>query len=98
MTDLGYENISFDEKTQRVFFIDTENSIVVDKEKIKSGIPSITLILMLILVFSDNPKDWNSTYYIATFDECGQYGTCLSYHTDMMCNNYHIDFNYYTGE
>ena len=38
LTDLGYENISYDQETQKVFFIDTENSIIVDKDKIIEGI------------------------------------------------------------
>ena len=37
LMDLGYDNISYDEDTQRVFFIDTENSVVVDKQKIMDG-------------------------------------------------------------
>jgi hypothetical protein len=86
LMDLGYENISFDEDTQKVFFIDTENSIIADKEKIKE----------------DNPNDWNSTYYIAKFDDCkiygNNFGTCLTYDVEQMCNNYHADFNFYSGK
>jgi hypothetical protein len=48
-------------------------------------------------VFLDNPKDWNSTYYVADFDECKNYGACLTYDMPKMCNNYHADFNLYTG-
>ena len=50
----------------------------------------------------ENPKDWNSTYYIATFDDCEKYGnhfgTCLTYDVQMMCNSYHADFNFYSGK
>lgn len=37
MLDLGFENIAYNEEKEKVYFIDVENTIIVDKRKIKDG-------------------------------------------------------------
>ena len=43
LLDLGLENIAFNEKTDRVMFIDLENLIIADKKEIKIGNYSILI-------------------------------------------------------
>jgi Pyruvate/2-oxoacid:ferredoxin oxidoreductase delta subunit len=82
LTDLNLQNIAYDENNKSVYIIDVENVILVDKQRIRE----------------ENPNDWNMTYYVSTFDKCGEYGDCLTYEPESLCNNYHADLNYYSGK
>lgn len=74
LTDINLENIAYNEKTDKVFFIDVENSVIVDKRQLKL----------------DNAAFWNETYYLTSFDyecfDCLKYDVermCQSYHVDI---------------
>ena len=46
LTDISFENIAYNQDTDRVYFIDVENSVIVDKRQLRL----------------DNPVFWNDCF------------------------------------
>ena len=74
LTDISFENIAYNQDTDRVYFIDVENSVIVDKRQLRL----------------DNPVFWNETYHLTRFDfdcfDCLKYNVdlmCTNYHVDI---------------
>jgi len=75
MVDLSFENVAFNEKTGRVYFIDTESVVITDKRQIRE----------------ENPSWNESFYLLefdqcAGLGECLRYNVnemCSSYHVDI---------------
>ena len=42
----------------------------------------------------DQNSEWDEPYY-ATYDECKEYGICLTVSTTYLCSRYTVDHNYY---
>ena len=80
MLDISFENVAYNQKDERTFFIDAENLVLADKQHIQM-----------------TNGNWNETFYISEFDNCDGMPDCLKYDVEEMCNKYHVDINFYSG-